>query len=55
MKKEAIITNDNSLGQDEIYVKFYKCSHCGAKDVQDDFNFCPKCGYKLIFNLNMEK
>ena len=31
---------------DDGYEDFYECDHCG-KAVEDQSQFCPKCGYKM--------
>jgi len=43
------IDKNNVLCREEIYTSFWQCknSKCLYEWVQDNFNFCPKCGKKI--------
>lgn len=36
-----------SIGYDELYCDFGKCSVCGFEDVVKGSKYCPNCGAKM--------
>lgn len=32
----------------KVYCDWYKCQECGADKIMDFFEYCPKCGRKII-------
>jgi len=48
--QEIVITDSDYITIDEWYGKTYTCVLC-KKEIMEDFNYCPECGAKVIFNL----
>jgi len=46
---EVEITSDMCLGEDELYVDWYKCPQCGDDNIMARFQYCPGCGTHLKF------
>jgi len=53
--------NDKKELDDKIYFNYYieepidtECSECGC-DIDDDWEYCPKCGASLSFNNTISK
>ena len=45
MKKNE--TDLVSLGLDEVYTYWYKCSKCHNEEIMENANYCPGCGRKI--------
>ncbi len=43
----VIVTQDHSLGEDEIYAEFFFCYRCDFQTLLRTFKYCPGCGAKL--------
>jgi hypothetical protein len=64
MKRQVTITEDHNLGQDEWWCYWYACPNCNVVDsangyqsgfITDFFNYCPMCGYKIIWDANVNR
>ena len=48
----CLMPTDGYRGIDGYIYETYKCNNCGKKisscDIDEEFNFCPKCGAKII-------
>jgi len=44
---------DKSIGEDEIYGEFFRCTECNECYIMNDFKFCPYCGAPT--NTKLEK
>lgn len=53
--KEAVgiihITNKTPHSEDEICGTFYKCPKCETDYIISGFSFCPRCGAKIIWEV----
>ena len=45
------ITKEQYNGWDEIYTQFFVCPYCIDDTIIRDFNYCPNCGIKLIWDV----
>ncbi len=51
MKRTVVVTEDDFIGKDELYAKFYRCNNCGSTDLVDWYKYCPDCGYKIEWQI----
>ena len=49
------ITKDTSFRLDEWYCNWYQCFKCKAFHIMIRFNYCPKCGIPIIWELTLEE
>jgi hypothetical protein len=40
-------TTITSVGRDELYCEWFRCSSCKSEMITEDSNFCPVCGKKI--------
>ena len=52
--EEVTITDDMSLGFDEVWMEFFKCPKCGVR-VPDDSKYCWECGSKIQWSISKER
>ena len=43
------IDHDNPYYFDLL--KYFLCPNCKYSDVEEDYNYCPKCGYQINWKL----
>jgi len=44
---EVIVTDDDCIGDDELYTDWYRCPRCGDSNITASFNYCPHCGVRV--------
>jgi len=49
MDKEVIIDIKNTIGEEEWFVKCYRCPKCKTDHICEYSKFCMECGVKVKF------
>ena len=50
-KEESLRDGETKVtgwGKDEVYCDWFSCNKCGNGSIQEESNFCPGCGRKII-------
>ena len=43
----VVITDDDCIGDDELYTEWYRCPSCGDSNITASSNYCPHCGVRV--------
>ena len=46
-RRVVVVTDNECIGKDEMWCKWYRCSNCGNHHIGEDFKYCPDCGRKI--------
>jgi endogenous inhibitor of DNA gyrase (YacG/DUF329 family) len=55
MSRKIILDKDYFVMKDEWYGEIYKCPHCEHSEIWSNFNYCPNCGYKIEWKVEMDE
>jgi len=54
-KASGVITSETEFEKKELFCNIYVCPVCNSKTLVKDFNYCPNCGARIVWNFGEKR